>query len=143
MLCFFLVSSKNALHLQQSSLLYCKVKILDKFENDKETCQKLSTFYQQVIHIINIIHIFNNHNTKLSTLYHNLSTLQNVANTTTLYSYTHNHIKLYTLPHIVFNTTSIFRSALLVQNQSAIHHRYNVITLSYHQSLSVFYCILS
>ena len=70
--------------------------------------QNLSTSYQQVIHII---HIFNNHNTKLSTLYPNLSTLQNIANTTTIYSYPHYIIKLSTPSHIVFNTTS-FRSAI-------------------------------
>ena len=36
----------------------------------------------------------------------NLSTLQNIANTTTLYSYPHYNIKLSTPSHIVLNTTS-------------------------------------
>ena len=57
--------------------------------------------------VIHNSHNINNHITKLSTLYHDLSTHQNIENTTLLHSYQHHNIKLSTPSHIVFNTTSI------------------------------------
>ena len=66
-----------------------------------------------------------------------LSTLQNIANTTTFHTYPHYNIKLSTSSHIVFNTTSIFLPDLsdqLVQSQSAAPRPYNSIFFSYLQN---------
>ena len=83
-----------------------KVKYLTRFRVRLRCYRKLSTFYQHFIHIvIHNSYNINNHHTKLSTLYSNLSTLQNIVNTTLLHSYQHYNIKLSTPSHIVFNTT--------------------------------------
>ena len=83
-----------------------KWKHLTRFDVRLRCYRKLSTSYQQLIHIV--IHNssnINNHITKLSTLYHDLSTFQNIVNTTLLHSYPHYNIKLSTPSHIVSNTT--------------------------------------
>ena len=104
----FLACQVKILYTCDSPACYIvKQKYLTRFRVRLRCYRKLSTFYPQFIHIvIHIFHNINNHHTKLSTLYHDLSTSQNIANTTLLHSYTHYNIKLSTSLHIVFNTTS-------------------------------------
>ena len=84
-----------------------KWKHLTRFDVRLRCYRKLSTSYQHFINIL--IHNssnINNHHTNLSTLYINLSTFQNIVNTTLLHSYPHNNIKLSTPQHLIIHTIS-------------------------------------
>ena len=90
--------------------------------------------YQHFIHkVIHNSYNINNYHIKLSTLYSNLSTLQNIVNTTLLHSYPHYNIKLSTPLHIVFNTTSFF-SALLCRYKVNFQLQIHTIQYSFHIS---------